>query len=323
MKRRDFIKTTAIMAPAMSLFPADLSFITRESVPGRLEKRSLGKTGEMLSIIGFGGIVVMNVVPEEASASVKLAIDAGINYFDVSPSYGDAEIKLGTALEPYRKNVFLSCKTDGRNKQDSRKELEQSLKNLRTDHVDLYQLHAVTKLADVKTILGKGGAIETCLEARKEGKIRFIGFSAHSVEAATALMNGFDFDTIMFPFNLYTWYAGNFGPQVLALAQEKKMGIIALKAMAKGIWPREADHSKYQKCWYEPLTTEEDLLKGLRFTLSHPIAAAIPPGEPELFKIALSLRDKIKPLKTEEIELIKADALKKVPLFRYPSPVPV
>ena len=323
MKRRDFIKTTAVMAPAMSLFPADLSFLTRESVPGKIEKRSLGKTGEMLSMIGFGGIVVMNVTPEEASSTVKLAIDAGVNYFDVSPSYGDAEIKLGKALEPYRKNVFLSCKTDGRNKEDSRKELEQSLKNLRTDHFDLYQLHAVTKLADVKTILGKGGAIETCLEARKEGKIRFIGFSAHSVEAATALINGFDFDTIMFPFNLYTWYAGNFGPQVLALAQEKKMGILALKAMAKGMWPREADHSKYQKCWYEPLTNEEDILKGLRFTLSHPVAAAIPPGEPELFKIALNLRDKITPLKNEEIELIKADALKKDPLFRYPSPIPV
>jgi predicted aldo/keto reductase-like oxidoreductase len=323
MKRRDFIKTSAIMAPAMGLFPADLSFITRESVPGKLEKRSLGKTGEMLSMIGFGGIVVMNVSPEEASSSVKMALDAGVNYFDISPSYGDAEIKLGPALEPFRKNVFLSCKTDGRKKEDSRKELEQSLKNLRTGHFDLYQLHAVTTLADVKTILGKGGAIETCLEARKEGKIRFIGFSAHSVEAATALINGFDFDTIMFPFNFCTWYAGNFGPQVLALAQEKKMGIIALKAMAKGIWPRDADHSKYQKCWYEPLTSEEDILKGLRFTLSHPIAAAIPPGEPELFKIALNLRDQIKPLNDEEVEMIKSKALKGNPLFKYPSPLPV
>ena len=323
MKRRDFIKTTAIMAPAMSLFPADLTFIKRESAGGKLEKRSLGKTGEMLSVLGFGGIVVMNVTPEEASASVKMAIDAGVNYFDVSPSYGDAEIKLGQALEPYRKDVFLACKTDGRNKEDSRKELEQSLKNVRTDHFDLYQLHAVTKLDEVKAILGKGGAIETCLEARKEGKIRFIGFSAHSVEAATALINGFDFDTIMFPFNLYTWYAGNFGPQVFALAQEKKMGIIALKSMAKGIWPKDADHSKYQKCWYQPLTSEEDILEGLRFTLSHPIAAAIPPGEPELFKIALKLRDQIKPLDKEELEMTKAKALKGSPLFRYPSPSPV
>jgi predicted aldo/keto reductase-like oxidoreductase len=319
MKRRDFIKTTAIMAPVAGLFPADLSFIKRESVMGKVEKRSLGKTGEMLSEIGFGGIIVMNVTPEEASSSVKMAIDAGVNYFDVSPSYGDAELKLGQALEPFRKDVFLACKTDGRRRDDSRKELEQSLKNCRTDHFDLYQLHAVTKLDEVKTILGKGGAIETFQEARKEGKIRFIGFSAHSVEAATALINGFDFDTIMFPFNMFTWYKGSFGPQVLALAQEKKMGIIALKSMAKGPWPRDVDHSKYQKCWYEPLTDEEDILTGLRFTLSHPIAAAIPPGEPELFKIALSLRDKIKPLKNDEIELIRKKALKGNPIFQYPS----
>jgi predicted aldo/keto reductase-like oxidoreductase len=288
-------------------------------VSGKLEKRSLGKTGEKLSIIGFGGIVVRNVTPEEASSSVKMAIDVGVNYFDVAPSYGDAEIKLGPALEPYRNDVFLSCKTGKRNKEDSRIELEQSLMNLRTDHFDLYQLHAVTAVKDVDTILGKGGAIETCLEAKKEGKIRFIGFSAHSVEAALALMNGFDFDTIMFPFNLATWHAGNFGPQVLALAQEKKMGIIALKAMAKGKWPQGADRTRYPKAWYEPLTSEEDILMGLRFTLSHPITTAIPPGETELFNIALNLRDKIKPLKRKEVEVIKAKALSWDPLFTYSS----
>ena len=323
MKRRDFIKKTAAIAPVMSFFPADLSLIKRNYTMGKLEKRSLGNTGEMLSMIGFGGILVMNATPDDATSVVKLAIDAGVNYFDVSPSYGDAEIKLGQALEPYRKNVFLSCKTDGRKKEDSRKELEQSLKNMRTDHFDLYQLHAVTTIADVNTILGKGGAIETCLEARKEGKIRFIGFSAHSVEAATALINGFNFDTIMFPFNLYSWYAGNFGSQVLALAQEKKMGIIALKAMAKEPWPQNADHSKFKKCWYEPFSNEEDILTGLRFTLSHPISSAIPPGEEELFRMALNLRDKIKPLNKEEIEIIKTRTLKGNPLFKYPSMVPV
>ncbi len=323
MKRRQFIKTAAIVAPAMSLFPPDLSRIIRESVAGKVEKRSLGRTGEMLSVIGFGGIVVMDVPPEEATASVKTAIDAGVNYFDISPSYGDAETKLGPALEPYRKNVFLSCKTDGRKKEDSRMELEKSLKNMRTDHFDLYQFHAVTTLKDVQTILGKGGAIETFLEARKEGKIRFIGFSAHSVEAATALMNGFDFDTIMFPCNFRTWYAGNFGPQVLALAQEKKMGIIALKSMANTTWPQNAERSNYKKCWYEPLMGEEEILGGLRFTLSHPVTTLIPPGEPQLFRMALNLKDQIKPLTNEEVEMLKIKAQHGDPLFRYPSAQPV
>jgi aryl-alcohol dehydrogenase-like predicted oxidoreductase len=319
MKRRNFIKTTSLIVPAMSLFPSDLSTILRESIPGNLEKRSLGETGKMLSMLGFGGIIVRDLTPEASYSVVKFAIDAGVNYFDIAPSYGDAEIKLGPALEPFRKNVFLSCKTGGRNKEAARKDLEQSLKNLRTDHFDLYQLHAVTTLAEVKTILGKGGAIETFQEARKEGKIGLIGFSAHSVEAAMALMNGFDFDTILFPVNFTTWYAGNFGPQVLALAQEKGMGILAIKAMAKRPWPEGADKSKYPRCWYEPFTNEEEIRMGLRFTLSHPITAALPSGEDELFRIALNLRNQLEPLQNSEVEAIKAKALNGIPIFTYPS----
>jgi len=318
MKRRDFIKTTATIAPVLSLFPADLSAISRMTAPGKIEKRSLGRTGEMLSVIGFGGIVVKNASPEDASEMVKLAIDSGINYFDVAPSYGDAEIKLGPALEPYRKNVFLACKTGKRTKADSRIELEQSLKNLRTDHFDLYQLHAVTNLKDVDTIFGKDGAIETFKEAKKEGKVRFLGFSAHSVEAAMALMDRFDFDSILFPVNFTTWNAANFGPQVLAKAQEKKMGILALKAMAKGPWPEGADKSKYPKCWYEPLTSKEDIMMGLRFTLSHPVTAAVSPGEAELLRIAISVSDKLNPLSKEEVQLIKERGQKGNPLFKYP-----
>lgn len=317
MKRRDFVKAATAVAPMISLFPADLTSLVRQTIPGKLERRVLGKTGEMLSMIGFGGIVVRDATPEQASEAVKFAIDCGVNYFDVAPSYGDAEVKLGPALEPYRKNVFLACKTGKRRKEDSREELEKSLKNLRTDHFDLYQHHAVTSLEDVDTILAPGGAMETFLEARKEGKVRFIGFSAHSVEAAMALMNRFDFDTILFPFNFTTWYSGNFGPQVLARAQEKKMGILALKAMAKGPWQTGADRSKYPKCWYEPLVSQEDIKMGLRFTLSHPITAAVPPGEEELFRIAMNLRNDLTPLKNSEVESIKAKAATGVPLFTY------
>lgn len=319
MKRRDFIKTTALVAPAMSIFPADLSSITRVPEPGKLEKRSLGKTGEMLTVLGFGGIMVRDFTPEASSTIVNFAIDAGVNYFDIAPSYGDAIIKLGPALEPYRKNIFLSCKTGGRKKEDSRKDLEKSLKDMRTDHFDLYQFHAVTTMDDVNSILGKGGALETFLEARKEGKIRFIGFSAHSVEAAMALMNGFDFDTILFPVNFTTWYAGSFGPQVLKLAQEKKMGILAIKAMAKRPWPEGADKSKYPRCWYEPFTDEENIRTGLRFTLSHPVTAALPSGEEELFRIALNMRNNLGPLDSKEVESIKAKALAGDPIFRYPA----
>ncbi len=319
MKRRDFIRTTTLVTPFMGMFPADLSGILRKPGKGKIEKRSLGKTGEMLSVIGFGGIVVRDATTQQAADDVKSAIDIGINYFDVAPSYGNAEAILGPALEPYRKGVFLACKTQKRTKNEARQELEQSLKYLRTDHFDLYQFHAVTTLKDVEAIHGTGGAMETFLEAKKEGKIRFIGFSAHSVEAAMAMMDRFDFDTILFPVNFTTWHAGNFGPQVLERAQEKKMGILALKAMAKGIWPQGADRKKYPKCWYEPLTSAEDIRMGFRFTLSHPVTSAVTSGDENLFRIALTQYDKLSPLKKGEILAIKEKGLMGNPLFRYPA----
>jgi len=303
----------------LSLFPAGLSSMVREIPKGKLERRVLGQTGEMLSIIGFGGIVVMDATTEQASARVGEAIDYGVNYFDVAPSYGNAEMMLGPALKPYRKDVFLACKTTERKKEGARRELEQSLENMQTDHFDLYQLHAVTELDDVDTIFSEGGAMETFLEAREEGKVRFLGFSAHSVEAALALMNRFDFDTILFPFNFACWYAGNFGPQVMQTAKDKNMGILALKAMANRPW-KEGEERTVEKAWYRPLMEEKEAAKGLRFTLSHPVTAAIPPGDEDLFAMALRLAINYKEMDHEEIMAMKKKGLETEPLFRYSRP---
>jgi aryl-alcohol dehydrogenase-like predicted oxidoreductase len=317
MKRRDFIKTTSLAAPMLAFFPADLASIVREQVSGKIEKRSLGQTGEMLSVIGFSGLSMRNVTSELASQSVIHAIDSGVNYFDVAPAYGNAEIMLGPALENYRPDIFLSCKTGKRTKAESRQELEQSLSRMRTDHFDLYQFHNVARISEVDAITGEGGALETFIEAKKEGKIRFIGFSAHTVEAAMALMDRFDFDTIMFPVNYASWYAGNFGPQVLARAHDNKMGILAPKPMVRGVWPEGADRSKYPRCWYEPLAEPEDARMGLRFTLSHPVTSAMPPGDTELIKLALNLSDRLDPLEKNEVDEIKNAGLKENALFKY------
>jgi len=318
MKRREFVAGAAGAGAALSLFPAGLAGLEREKPSGGLERRALGKTGEKLSFIGFGGIVVSKVTAEEASRSVRLAIDAGINYFDVAPTYGNAEDMLGPALEPYRKDVFLACKTQERTKDGALAELDRSLKKLRTDHFDLYQHHAVTKKADVETIFGPGGAMEGFEAAKKAGKVRFLGFSAHSVEAATALMDGYDFDTILFPFNYATWNAGDFGPQVMAKAKAKGMGILCLKAMAKGPWPEGATR-RWERCWYEPLDTLDEADLALRFTLSHPVTAAIPPGDAKLFEMAVKLAKGFEPITPEQEKTLKAKAAAGTPLFRYPS----
>jgi aryl-alcohol dehydrogenase-like predicted oxidoreductase len=300
------------------VFPAGLLGVEREPRPGRLERRSLGRTGEKLSVIGFGGIVVRDATTKEAAQRVREAIDAGCNYFDVAPSYGNAEDMLGPALEPHRKGVFLACKTQGRTRAAAQAELEGSLRKLRTDHFDLYQHHAVTKKADVEAILGPGGAMEAFEAARKAGKVRFLGFSAHSVEAALALMDGATFDAILFPVNYATWHAGGFGPQVLARAQEKGMGILCLKALAKQPWPEGAT-KRYPKCWYEPFDTLDEARPALRFTLSHPVTAAIPPGDETIFRMALKLGAEFQPLSAAEVVAVKAKGSAARPLFRYPS----
>src|SRR5580692_6123171 len=234
MERRAFLKQAAITAATV----ASASQLHAAKTPTQpIARRTLGKTGEKLSIIGFGGIVVMNEETGAASNIVAEAVDRGINYFDVAPSYGNAQERLGPALAPYRKDCFLACKTEGRKKEDSRAQLEESLRLLKTDRLDLYQFHALTKMADLDTVLGPGGAMETMEAAKREGKIRYIGFSVHSAETAVAALDRYNFDTILFPLNWVLVSQAGFGPQILKKAQEKNAGVLCLKSMAKTVWP--------------------------------------------------------------------------------------
>jgi aryl-alcohol dehydrogenase-like predicted oxidoreductase len=264
-----------------------------------MKKRRLGKTGDLLSMVGFGGIVVMDEEQSAANRFVAQAVDRGINYFDVAPMYGNAEERLGPALEPYRKSVFLACKTDKRMAEEATKELHRSLKRLRTDYFDLYQLHVVTTMEEVEQIMGTGGAMEVLVKAREQGLVRYLGFSAHSEEAALALLDRFEFDSILFPFNWVCWHQGHFGPRVLEKAQEKGVGILAIKTLAKRKW-KENEERKWSKTWYSPVDTFEEASLALRFTLSKPITAAVSPSHAELLWWACDAADQFKPLSEEE-----------------------
>jgi aryl-alcohol dehydrogenase-like predicted oxidoreductase len=320
MERRDFLKQAAITAAAVGCTSqANASAATPTST---IARRTLGKTGEQLSIIGFGGILVMNEETGAASNIVAEAVDRGINYFDVAPSYGNAQERLGPALAPYRNKSFLACKTDGLTKEAARADLENSLKLLKTSHADLYQFHALTKMADLDRVLGPGGAIETMEAAKKEGKIRFIGFSVHSAETALAAMDRYNFDTILFPLNWVLFSQANFGPQILKRAQEKKMGILALKSMAKTVWPAEQKHNHPEpKCWYQPAAFPDEASLGLRWTLGHPITAAIPPGDERYFRLAMDVAQNYKPLNATEEQALLAGAHGAEPIFHLGNDV--
>lgn len=322
MKRRDPLATIAA-EPLPDLDPAYL--VARERLAAGkpldnpIPRRKYGRTDEELSVIGFGGMVVKDVTTKQAATFVAEAVDHGITYFDVAPFYGNAEQRLGPALKPYRQDCFLACKTLERDAAGAAKELKQSLKLLKTDHFDLYQLHALTDVEEVEQAFGPGGAMETFLKAQKDGKIRYIGFSAHSEEAAHAAMDRFDFDSILFPLSFTAWLKGKFGPSVYKRAKKAGQGILAQKAMMHQNWPKDMKESErpWQKAWYEPFDEIDKAALGLRFTLHLPVDALIPPGHWELFKLALDLAQAgaLVPLSENERKLIRRIARESDPLF--------
>lgn len=280
-----------------------------------MEQRVLGRTGEQLSVIGFGGIVVMNQTPEESAAYVGEAIDAGINYFDVAPTYGNAEERLGPALEPYRNDVFLACKTHKRDKDGAALELRQSLAKLKTDHVDLYQLHALTTDADIAKAFGPGGVVEELRDAKELGLIRYCGFSAHSEKAALAALAQFPFDSVLFPCNYFGVKNGNFGPQILDYTAAHGVGRLALKALALGKM-KQGEQKPFPKCWYYPISDPALAATAVRWTLSQGVTSAVTPGHVELMRLAIdAVKDGVRAPEPVELTSLSTHLGDRPPVF--------
>ncbi len=285
-----------------------------------METRRLGKTGEELSVIGLGATVFVGESPQFGRETVARAIDEGISYFDMGPTYGDraqpeaAEVLGGPAIQPYRDRIFLAEKTRERTKADAAAQLRESLTRMRTDHFDLYQLHNVSTPEEVDTIVGPDGALEALVEARELGLARFLGFSAHTQEAALALMDHFEFDTILFPVNYVSWYQSNFGPAALERAQQKGMGILALKALAKTPW-QDANKGKWTKASYSPVESYEEAKIALRWTLSRPVTACVSPGHAELFWWMIEAEKEITALTPEDEKAAELATAGVAPIF--------
>jgi aryl-alcohol dehydrogenase-like predicted oxidoreductase len=278
------------------------------------------REGVELSILGLGGMTLLGMTQKGVDALVAEAAASGVNYFDVAPFYGEgeAEHKLGRALVGRRDGVFLACKTLERSAAGARAELARSLRRLKTERLDLYQFHAVAGMGDVEEIFASGGAMEEFLEARRRGVIRYIGFSAHSVEAALALLDRHPFDSILFPVNYICYARGDFGPQVLEKAARQGVARLAIKAMAQGPW-RASDERRYPNCWYRPIDDPAAARKALRFTLSEGVTALIPPGDERLFRLALGMAPELEPLSPAEREELLGSTRGLRPLMRSRS----
>ena len=276
-----------------------------------MQYRRLGKTEYQISPVVFGGVICMDETQADADRYVAEAVESGVNYFDVAPSYGDAQDRLGPALAPYRQRVYLACKTLERDASGAKAELLHSLSVLQTDYLDLYQFHGVNTWEDLNAIFAPGGAMETALWARREGIIRAIGFSTHNETVACAMTEHFRFDTALFPMNWAMGMELNWGSRISRIAAEQDMGLLAMKTFIHRQY-REGDAHPYPKSWAKPIDDERtDLMQAaMAFAFSRGAAALVPPGNIRHFRMMRDLVDGVTahPLDDAQRALLRREA---------------
>ena len=229
-----------------------------------IHRRILGKTGAEVSILGLGGEGILRSTGhgEDAYALINRAIDLGITYCESARAYSGSESYYGRALGERRRDIFLASKSHARDKAGARSHLRETLKNLKTDHLDLWQVHDVRTEEDVAELFGRGGAIEAFVEAKEQGMTRFIGVTGHHDPVILRkCIELFDFDTVLLPVNPAEPDYRSFLREVIPTAYRKKMGIIGMKVYFRGL--------AAQLPWYRSMEPF------LRFALSQPVTNVV------------------------------------------------
>jgi predicted aldo/keto reductase-like oxidoreductase len=266
--RRDFVKGVAAIATTSRVLPTHYDHTDGPAAAAQIPKRPLGKTGVEVSAIGVGGYHLGSTRDQrEANDLVAMALDAGINFFDNAWDYHDglSEERLGTAFQGKRDQAFVMTKvcTHGRGKDLAIQMLDQSLRRLQTDHLDLWQIHEVIYYNDPDLIFRTGGVAEALLEAKQQGKVRFIGFTGHKDPEIhlRMLQQNFPFDTVQMPLNAFDATFRSFETQVLPEANKRGLGVLGMKSLG----------GSGEMVSSGALTADE----GLRYAMSLPVATTI------------------------------------------------
>jgi aryl-alcohol dehydrogenase-like predicted oxidoreductase len=265
-----------------------------------MEKRRLGKTGHTSTVLTLGGAALGRVTQAEADAAMSLVMEHGINHIDVAPSYGEAELRIGPWMPRHRKDFFLGCKTQARDKAGAWESIKRSMDRLKVDHFDLFQFHGVDDLANLNTILGPNGALEAVLEARQQGLIGYVGITGHRPSVYVEALKRFDFDTVLFPLSRVHaahFDEGNDFRPLLDAAGRKDVGVLAIKAVSKRMWPN--GHRPYQT-WYEPFDSQTDIDRSLWYTLSQSVTTCPMPSDLKLWPLVIDAAERFRPMPEKE-----------------------
>ncbi|QLG26654.1 aldo/keto reductase [Halorarum halophilum] len=265
-----------------------------------MQTRALGETGHDSTITTFGAIALNWLEQEGADQMVELVLDYGVNHFDVAPTYGDAELKLGPKLRQHREEIFLGCKTQERGYEGARRKLDRSLDRLGVEHIDLYQVHGLEYEEELDTITGDDGALEAFWEAKEEGLVDHIGLTSHGdprliLEAMDRID---DLETVMFPMNPVV--AGKDDDEhdygaVLDRANDEGIGTLGIKAFAKGPWPSTdelPEGDRPYSNWYEPVDTPDEIRERFDFAAEQGLTSVINPGDPKLVAMVLDAAER-------------------------------
>ena len=291
-----------------------------------MEGRRLGRLEHRSSVVIYGGAALAEVTQDVADASIRRALDAGINHIDTAADYGDSELRIGAWTERIRDRIFLATKTGDRTARGAYDSIRRSLERLRTERVDLLQLHAIGNLEELDLATGTGGALEGAIRARDEGLVGAIGITGHGMLApATHLeaLRRFPFETVLTPYNhrlsIEPPYRRAFEDLAEAV-RAQDAALMVIKALARNLW-REGEQTR--TTWYEPLEDQPTIDAAVAFALSHPVVTAIAaPGDVELLQAVIDAEGRTSSIPTDEAARTLAAVSEMAPPFvRVPGRV--
>jgi aryl-alcohol dehydrogenase-like predicted oxidoreductase len=278
-----------------------------------------GRTGHTSTRLVFGAAALWRASQEEADRALAQLLEAGVNHIDAAASYGDAELRIGPWMERHRAAFFLATKTGERTYAAARDEIRRSLERLRTDHVDLIQLHNLVKDDEWEQAVGPDGALRACVEARDEGLVRFLGVTGHGTRVAAMHLRSlerFDFDSVLLPYNPAAMrdarYAADF-ERLLAVCAERRVAVQTIKSIARRRWPDGATPT--HDTWYEPLADPAEIERAVHWALAQPGIFVDSAGDLRLLAPMLRAAATFGEAATRRIELDLAWARATEPLF--------
>jgi aryl-alcohol dehydrogenase-like predicted oxidoreductase len=245
-----------------------------------MEKRRLGRLGHDSSVLIYGGAALGDVSQDVADRSIQQALDGGINHVDVAADYGDAELRLGPWMSEIRDRIFLATKTGLRDEESAWRQINDSLRRLKTDRVDLLQLHAVGDLGELDAATGPGGALWAAVRAQEEGMVGAIGITGHGDQAAATHLEALrrhPFATVLTPLNPVLWRDASYRAGYEALVAEVRRqdaGLMTIKTVSRRNWPAGAEQT--HATWYEPYADQDRITAAVSWVLSHGEVTGIP-----------------------------------------------